>query len=104
MRLNALNVLNILAGNRLLHPPYRLPRLLINNATTNTNTITTTAATTQVGVAPCVGFVDVLDVVGVVTELIEELVVVVAVVTVPVEALVEVLTELVVVVVGLTGV
>ena len=98
MRLNALNVLNILAGTRLLHPPYRLPRLLINNATINTTTtITTTAATTQVGVAPCVGFVNVLDVVGVVTELVEELVVVVAVVTVLVEALVEVFTELVVV-------
>jgi len=89
MRLNALNVLNILAGTRLLHPPYRLPRLLINNATINTtNTITTTAAVTQVGNALCDGFVDVLDVVGVVTELIEVLLV---------EALVEVFTELVVV-------
>jgi len=50
-----------------------------------------------VGVAPCVGFVGVLDVVGVVTELVEELVVVVAVVIALVETLVEVFTELVVV-------
>jgi len=76
MRLNALNVLNILAGTRLLHPPYRLPRLLINNATINTtNTITTTAAVTQVGNALCDGFTlfVMLDVVGVVTELVEVL-------------------------------
>ena len=67
-------MLNILAGTRLLHPPYRLPRLLINNAIINTtNTITTTAAVTQVGNALCDGFtlLVTLDVVGVVTELVD---------------------------------
>ena len=48
--------------------------LIINNATINTTT-TTTATTTKVGARLGVGFVDVdvLDVVGVVTELIEVL-------------------------------
>jgi len=95
MRLNALNVLNILAGTRLLHPPYRLPRLLINNATINTtNTITTTAAVTQVGNALCDGFTlfVMLDVVGVVTELVEvftELVVVATLIVVVVVVVVD---------------
>jgi hypothetical protein len=47
--------------------------LIINNATINTTT-TTTTTTTKVGTRVGVGFVDV-DVVGVVTELIEVLLV-----------------------------
>jgi hypothetical protein len=47
--------------------------LIINNATINTTT-TTTTTTTKVGTTLGVGFVDV-DVVGVVTELIEVLLV-----------------------------